>query len=362
MTRPRLHAITWFVWAIAAAASVQLAPNPVYVALVIAASAVVVEAHGGNRPLRKAFPYLVGLGVVFAALRVLLTALTTHTGIGTLLELPEATLPPLLGGFTLGGSVDAAVIARAAAEGFAVVGIMAAFGAFNAVVAHDELVRSAPRAFHEVGLVVTVALAFVPATIQTVAAVREADRARTGGRVVRRGRLLRQILPLLETGLERAVHLAESMDSRGFGHLPARRSETASAWLSGAGLLACAGAFLALVGRGRTMAGALLLLGCALIAIAVWTGSRAQAPVRYRPRRLARADRLLLAWSLLPPAVIAVAAAMGDSSLVWPAGSLRLPQPNLVLVAAVAALAAPAVVRPTAPVAAPEPPAKADAP
>jgi len=46
--------------------------------------------------------------------------------------------------------------------------------------------------------------------------VRDADRARTGGKVMRRGRLLRQVVPVLELGLERAVTLAESMDSRAF--------------------------------------------------------------------------------------------------------------------------------------------------
>lgn len=35
-TTSPLHAVTWSVWAVAAALSVQLAPSPVYVALVIA--------------------------------------------------------------------------------------------------------------------------------------------------------------------------------------------------------------------------------------------------------------------------------------------------------------------------------------
>ena len=83
----------------------------------------------------------------------------------------------------------------------------------------DGLVGSAakePRAFFELGLVIVVALAFVPSTLAAIHDVRDADRARTGGKVVRRGRLLRQVVPVLELGLERAVTLAESMDSRGF--------------------------------------------------------------------------------------------------------------------------------------------------
>lgn len=347
MTRPPLHAVTWFLWALAAAASVQLAPNPLYVAVVIAASAVVVEAHGGDRPLRRAFPFLVGLGVAFALLRVVLTALTTHTGIGTLLELPEATLPPLLGGFAVGGTVDAAVVARAAAEGFALVGIMAAFGAFNAVVAHDELVRAAPKAFHEVGLIVTVALAFVPSTVAAVAAVREADRSRTGGRVVRRGRLLRQMLPILETGLERAIHLAESMDARGFGHRRAAPRELAAGWLAAAGLIALAASFAALVGRAPAVAAGLGAVGTATILAAVVVVSRGSARVRYRPRRLTRLDGAVVAAALVPPAVFAALSALDDPSLGWPGAQLQLPPLNLLALLATAVLVAPALVRPS---------------
>jgi len=112
------------------------------------------------------------------------------------------------------------------------VAIMAVFGAFNAVVSHHELVQAAPRAFHEVGLIVVVALAFVPSTIESVRAVREADRARTGGRAVRRGRLVRQVVPVLERGLEKALALAESMDSRARGRAAGgrRRAAACAGW------------------------------------------------------------------------------------------------------------------------------------
>ncbi|MGH9027231.1 MAG: hypothetical protein ACRDWD_14115, partial [Acidimicrobiia bacterium] len=109
------HAVTWLVWALAAAASVQLAPSPVYVALVIAVAAVVVQAHAVDGPLGRVFLVLVGVAVFFAALRVLLTALTTHGGSDVLLTLPEFTLPRLLGGFTVGGTIETSVVAVAAA-------------------------------------------------------------------------------------------------------------------------------------------------------------------------------------------------------------------------------------------------------
>src|SRR5690606_28212123 len=136
----------------------------------------------------------------------------------------------------------------------AIVGIMGAFGAFNACVSHDELIRSLPRAFHEAGVIVTVGLAFVPATVASVRQAQESDRARTGGAVVRRGRLIRLAVPLLERGMERAVLLSESMESRGFARGAPARAERMAAGLVLVGSLALGGALLALVGREEALA------------------------------------------------------------------------------------------------------------
>ena len=338
-------ALVWLLWALAAAASVQLAPNPLYVALVIVISALVVEAHAVDGPLSGAFPVLVVAGVAFAALRLVLTVATTHAGVDVLFRLPQATLPSLLGGFTVGGTVEGPVLARAAAEGWAIVGVLAAFGAFNAVVSHYELVHAAPRAFYEVGLAVTVALAFVPSTIAAVGAVREADRARTGGRVVRRGRVLRQIVPVLETGMERAVALAESMDSRGFGHRVATRHDAIAGWLSLAALLSLGACFVALVARASATAAVLAVVGAGGIVGAVAVASRSTGRVRYRRRRLSAGDWAVAATAWLAPATLIALSVADDRSLAWPGPTLGLPPLNLVAVAALAALAVPVLRR-----------------
>ncbi len=98
-----------------------------------------------------------------------------------LVTLPQATLPRLLGGFAVGGAVSQSVVLTTAVDSLVLIGIMAGFGAFNSVASHHELLAATPRAFHEPGLVLTVGLAFVPATLDAATAAREADRARTGG-------------------------------------------------------------------------------------------------------------------------------------------------------------------------------------
>lgn len=342
--------MAWLVWALAAAASLELAPSPLYVALVIAVAVVVVSVHRRDTPIaRTSFSVLLVFGVLFAAVRIVLTTLTTHAGADVLFTLPHVDLPRLLGGFRLGGTVELPVLFQAASEAFVVVGVMAVFGAFNAVVSHHELVQSAPRAFYEAGLVVTVAVAFVPSTIATVHRVGEADLARTGGRVVHRGRLLRRILPVLESGLERSLSLAESMDSRGFGHGGATRTDRISGSLLLVALLCLAGAFVALVGRAGGMAVALGFAGVASLSVAVAVASGRSQRVRYRPRRMKAGDWAVAGTCLVAPAGLALLAMARDDTLVWVASPLRLPALNLLAVLALAALVAPALRRPDRP-------------
>lgn len=340
-----LHALAWLVWAVCAAASLELAPNPLYVTLVVAVSFLVVSVRGLDTPVaRTSFSVLLVLGAGFAVLRVVLTTLTTHPGTDVLFTTPHLDLPRLLGGFRVGGTVELPVLLQAATESLVVVGVMAVFGAFNAVVSHHELVQTAPRAFYEAGLAVTVAIAFVPATLATVQRVGEADLARTGGRVVRRGRLLRRIVPVLESGLERALALAESMDSRGFGHDGATAADRVSGSLLVIALLGLAGAFVALVGRAAGVAVFLGVVAVLALGLAVAVASGRSHRVRYRPRRMATADWVVAATSLAAPVGLAALAVAGDETLVWTASPLRLPDLNPFALLFLAALLAPALV------------------
>lgn len=310
--------MAWLVWAVAAAGSVQLAPSPVYVAFVIGIAWLIVEVHAPDGPYRRAFPALLAVGVVFALIRVVLAALTAHNGVDVLVTLPDFTMPRLLGGFTVGGAVEAPVVLQSLSEGFAIVGMMAVFGAFNAIASHYELVQSSPRAFHELGVVTTVALAFVPSTIESVGAVWEADRARTGNRSIKRGRLLRLIVPVLERGLERAVALSESMDARGFGYGGSSRTDQAAGWCGLGALLAWAGAFVALVDRARPAAIGLAILGVALLVLAaVLASGHTRDRRRYRHRRMQAADWVMVGIALCSPVVLGVIGLAGEDSLAW---------------------------------------------
>lgn len=347
-----LHSVTWLVWAIAVTVSLQLARNPLLVAITLAVVWLVVETHRRPGSLARAFPIVLAMAVAFGVLRVLLIGLTTPLDAGSsgaLVELPQATLPTILGGFSIGGAVSQAVVLQTAIDSLVVVGIIATFGAFNAVASHHELLGAAPRAFHEPGLVLTVAMAFVPSTLDAATAAREADRARTGGVRVRRGRTLRLALPVLETGLERAVRLAESMDSRGYGRVRPQPLDRLAVVLSGVALLGLASSVVALVGQSAGVAGALAGVSVVALVVAIVLSGRS-APTRYRARRLARRDALVMAGVLAVPVALAVCAAADVADLAWDPAVLPFRWPGLPPVPALvlAGLALPAAIRPAA--------------
>ena len=342
--RPALHAATWIVWAAAAVVSVQLAPNELYASLELLLAVLVVEVHGRRTGLARAFQVFLALGAGFGLLRVVLTVATTH-GIGDpMVTIPHVTLPDILGGFRVGGTIERPVLWQALADAFVIVVVIAVFGAWNAVVSHHEVLQSTPRAFHELGLVVTIALAFVPSTLAALRASREADRARTGGVIVRRGRLVRHAVPVLESGMERAVALAESMDARGFGHRPAGRGERIAAAGTLGGLLGLGGAFVALVGGAHVAAAISGGLGIALLIVAIAAASGAARRVRYRPRPLTALDRRVMGTVLVAPIGLALIGAAGDHSLTWAPSGSSLPPFHPLVVLALLALSVPAIV------------------
>ncbi len=342
------HAVTWLCWALAGTTAIQLAPNPLYVLVVIGVAWVVVSAHGRGGPFARAFPWLVAAATAFGILRVLLTAVTTHGGSDVLFTTPSFTLPEVLGGFTVGGTIETQAVVYAAAEGLVIVGIVAVFAAFNAVVSHYELVQTAPRAFHELGLVVVVALAFVPSIITSIHDVGEADRARTGGRIVRRGRLLRRMVPVLESGLERAITLSESLDSRGFAHRGPSARERGAGWCGALALLSLGAAFVALVASEGAIALVLAIVGAVGLGAAIVLVSGASTRVRYRRRRLTAADLACIAVVVAAPVLVGVVSLVGDATLKWPVDPLLWPTVHVLPVTALLALLAPCARQPVA--------------
>jgi len=144
------------------------------------------------------------------------------------------------------GPFNASNVAYFALEGLRLGTILVIFGTFNAVTDPFGVVRLAPRRFHEPALAAALALSIAPRTVASLQRVREAQQLR--GIPTRGARALPALaVPVLEAGMEEALVLAESMDSRGHGR--GRRSRyrpqswNAAAWGMALSAFAAAAAF-----------------------------------------------------------------------------------------------------------------------
>jgi energy-coupling factor transport system permease protein len=188
MTR-RLHPGAWMLWATCAGLVVFSTTNPFYLGPVVAAAWFVYATCRVEGPSARAFRTFAIGGLIAMTLRTALVFL---------------------------GTVDASNVIYAALEGARLAALLIVFGTFNSVTDPSAVVRLAPRRFHEPALAASLALSIAPRTIASAARVREAQRLR-GIQIARWRSLPALAVPVLESGMEEAVTLAESMDARGHG-------------------------------------------------------------------------------------------------------------------------------------------------
>jgi energy-coupling factor transport system permease protein len=284
---PRLlHPAAWWLWALALAYASIRTNNPLLLLAIAAVAGLVVSARRGRAPWARAYGLLLRLGLLTVAVTVLLQiALGARYPGHVLWRLPEAPLPHWLGGISLGGPVTGEAVLNAFVSGLRLAVLIACFGAANALAHPARLVRILPAALYEVGVAIVVALTFVPQLAESVVRVRAAQRLR--GRALGRVRGLRGlIVPVLEEALERAIQLAASMDSRGYGRRAGQPAATRR--ITGAGVLlglggAVVGTYQIISTDGHGLGVGLLCGGTLLAVLAGFAAGRRVHRTRYRP-------------------------------------------------------------------------------
>ena len=274
-----LHTGAWVAWLVAAAVPAFVLRNPLYLALVLGAAWIVYSALGRTSPIGSSWGSFIRLGLFLFLLTIPFNALSVHVGQIVLFRLPEHW--PIAG-----GPITLEAIIAGAVNGLALFTILVVFAAFNAVVDHYQLLRATPAFLFQAGVVISIAITFVPQMVLSAQEIRQAQRIR-GHRIRGIRDLLPLIMPLLASALERAIQLAETMEARGFGSA-ARPSSGRRVLFEQLGMLAgllallaglCIVAFLArwsLLGWGLAVAGVVTIL-----AIFVLQGRRVRR-TRYR--------------------------------------------------------------------------------
>jgi len=284
----------WIAWLLAAMTPALTTRHPVYLLALLVIAIVLLSRSDHHDPQTRDWGVFLRFGISLAILSALLNALLAHNGETVLLTIP-AEWPAVGGPIALEGVVFGLI------SGLALTTLLVIVTVFNTNVDSYRLVRLAPRFLFQAGVAASIALAFVPQTVASLQEIRQAQMLR-GHRFRGLRDLLPLVVPLLNTGLERAIQLAESMESRGYG---AAYGTKATGLLPK--LLALVGSFLLIGGlflnryfRQQAIAGLLLMLaGAALLLVALGQLGHHVRRTQYRHDRWQATDRLILTASLV---------------------------------------------------------------
>jgi energy-coupling factor transport system permease protein len=324
------HTWAWVAWLLAAIVPVFILHNPLYLALVLGAAWIVYATLGRTTPVGSSWGGIIKIGLFFLILTIPFNALFIHVGRIVLFRLPEGW--PLVGGAITLEAIIAGVV-----NGLALFAILIVFAAFNAVVDHYQLLRATPAFLFQAGVIISIAITFVPQMVLSGKEIREAQRIR-GHRFRGLRDLLPLIMPLLASGLERAIQLAETMEARGFSHAAAPVSHRQTILLQAGTLAALLGLLAGLVlgaffpDWGIWGAVLIVLGGGSMMAIWGVQGRRVRR-TRYRRAKWHWRDTTIVAAGAVVLAVIVIAKSTVPQMLIYspyPPNSLLPPFDSLV--------------------------------
>ncbi len=329
-----LDARVWLLWALTTLVAASSTRSPLYVIVLLLTTTVVggtcATGEGRRAPLSP-----LRFALVAVPLSALFNGLTVHFGDTVLFHLPDW-LP------LLGGAITLEALAFGALNGLTLTVIFSAFSVFNQVTPVRDLIKLTPRAFHEGGVVLSIALTFIPQTTRSLQRIREAQAVR-GHRVQGIRDWLPIVVPLLVSGLERAMGLAEAMVARGYGAVTDEGQPLRTQALLALGLLALLAGWLAYLFRAawRMPAVVTMVAGAGIIGCAVWLTGRSVQHTVYRARGWTAGDTFTVLGCAL---TLAVALTQRETLYYSPYPQLSLPLFDPLVGTALLGLLVPAIV------------------
>jgi energy-coupling factor transport system permease protein len=328
-----LHTKGWVVWLVAAAVVALSTRNPLYLILLLLLTrlvAIMCARPGTGFPLP-----LLWLGVFILSFATLLNALFVPIGSVVLFQLPSGW--PLIGGpVTLEAAVYGAI------NGLVLWTLLIIFAAINQIVPTADLVRLTPRALRDLGVVILIAVTYVPETLRQAQRIQEAQAIR-GNRLGYWRDWQPVIIPLLIGGLERAMVLAETMVARGYG----ATTDTEQPWrvrlllLLALALAFCGWVWSFWVGWPGWL---LLAAGLLLVGVWLWLAGQHVSVTRYRPQPWTGWDTGMVITAVIPLIFLLLPWFDRSSLFYTPYPTLTLPPFDPIFAVALLCLTYPALI------------------
>ncbi len=284
-----VHPHVWVWWVAAASLLTMRNHNPMYHLLLLLVAQLVGERCAVVETGWRVPVWRVGVFILFFS--TLFNGLLAHVGQTVMVRLPVHW--PLVG-----GDITAESAVYGASNGLMLLTLLLIFTTFNRLMPTAELVRLVPRVLRDVGVVLLIGLTYVPETLQQLRRIQEAQAIR-GHRL----RGLRDwqpvVIPLLVSGLERAMGLAEAMVARGYGQTADQQQPITIRVGFLAGLAATLGGWT--LTFWWSVAGQLLMAtGVGVIGLLFWQLGRQTSVTRYRPSTWTRREFVLVGTAVLP--------------------------------------------------------------
>lgn len=319
-----MHAAAWVVWVLMVMTIALMTTNPLYLCLLLLAILAVAAFAPRSGTAVASFRVLLIGGTVLLGFSALIATINGGYGDHILFTLPGPGLPSWLGGLRLGGPVTAENLVASATRGLAILCVFLGFAVFHGAVSPHRVLRMGPAALFHAGLVLTIGLTLLPATIEDLRRLRELRALRGGSPGLRSAAAL--VVPAVIGGLERSMRLGEALESRGYASPPPLPVRARLAGFVAAPLALVAG-WVWLYAPGQS----LLALGLAALSLGalVWWGvatSRRRRTTRMRPERMTPADAACIAVALAVGVTVFVARSNGWFALDYnPFAGLEFP-------------------------------------
>jgi energy-coupling factor transport system permease protein len=323
-----MHTLAWVAW-IGLVMAVGLSTSNPYCLGIVLLSVILVSILAPKTSVAVAgFRSLLVFGLSLFAMSMVIALVNGNFGSHVLFTVPGPSVPDWLGGLRLGGPVSAEGLVAAAIRGLSILCILLAFGVFNGAVSPHRVLRTAPAALFHAGLVVTVGLTLLPASVEDVRRIREMRALRGAGTGFRN--LPALVVPAVIGGLERSMRLAEAMEARGYGSAPPPpRGPRLVGALSSPLLLAAASGWF-YYEWAKPYAAVAAVLGFAALAYWGWSAARTGHTTSLHNEPLSRVDAALALASVALAVFTVVGGAAGwvntkynpFADLPWPAFSI----------------------------------------
>ena len=290
-----LHPFAWWCWGICLAIATSRTGNFWSIAIIITAAMTVTYLRKSTDPWAQALTIGIKVASVALILRMAIAIIFSVPGQGKVLfTLPRIRLPEWLAGIILGGEVTQARLQFVLLESLTIFALVISIAAASSLANPKQTLRALPGILHEAGVALVIATTLIPHFATSIKRIKNA-RALRGD--TSRFAFKKTLVPLFEETLERALILAESMESRGYGYKGKSKLSNLPTWLLFAGLLALLFSVIQLVTGSNyrlSLLSAALLLGLGLV-----IGNSQNSRSRYRPIPWRKNESLILISGVL---------------------------------------------------------------